>query len=119
MTLGEVIDEKLLPNGRRCFPVIEGGTLRGLLTLHRIKEVPREQWPVARVGDVMIAREELKTVRPADPLPLVFERMANEDVNQFPVMDNGRFLGMVARDSVLKFISLRSEVQAWKPRPAV
>lgn len=116
-TLDAVVDEKVLPSGRRCFPVVEGGSLRGLLTLHRIKEVSRERWPVTRVGDVMIAQEELKTVRLADPLPLVFERMANEDVNQFPVMENGRFLGMVARDSILKFISLRSDVRMWKPRP--
>ena len=58
----------------------------------------------------MIARDEL-TVGPPDPLPAVLERMAVEDVNQFPVLDGGRLVGMVARDALLKYMNLRSEPQ--------
>ena len=116
MTLDEVVHKKVLPSGRRCFPVVADGALRGLLTLHRIKEVPKERWPVTRTEDVMIVRDELKTVRPTDPLSTVFERMANEDVNQFPVMDDGRLVGMIARDALLKFVALRSELQAWRAK---
>lgn len=118
ITLDAVVDEKVLPSGRRCFPVVEGGTLRGLLTLHRIKEVPKGRWADTRAEEVMIPREELKTVRPSDPLSSVLERMAAEDVNQFPVMEDGRLVGMVARDGLLRFIGLRAELQAWKARPA-
>lgn len=50
---------------------------------------------------------------------LVFERMANEDVNQFPVMETGRFLRMVVRDSLLNFIRLWSEVLAAERRGKV
>lgn len=114
MMLAAVVDQKVLPSGRRCFPVVSDGALRGLLTLHRIKEVPRDRWAMTRVADVMIDRDALKTVRPTDPLSEVLERMANADINQFPVMDDGRFVGVVARDSLLKFIALRSELGAWK-----
>ena len=62
----------------------------------------------------MIGRDDLKTVRQTDPLAEVLDRMAGEDINQFPVMEDGRFVGMVARDSLLKFIALRSELGAWK-----
>ena len=40
----------------------------------------------------------------------VFERMAVEDVNPFPVMADGRLLGMVARDNVLGFLRRRAEL---------
>ena len=115
MTLDTVVDEKVLPSGRRCFPVVQNGMLRGLLTVHRIKEVPKDRWSATRSEDAMIPREELRTVRPSDPLPDVFDRMASEDVNQFPVMDDGRLVGMVARDTLMKFIGLRAELRAWKP----
>lgn len=111
MTLDTVVEERVLPSGRRCFPVVDGGTLRGLLTLHRIKTVPRERWPYTRADEVMIARDELLTVGPSDPLPAVLERMTVEDVNQFPVLDEGRLVGVVARDALLKFMNLRSELQ--------
>lgn len=109
LTLDVVVDHVVLPSGRRCFPVVEKDQLHGLLTLHRIKEVPRAQWTTTRVENVMIPLAELKTVRPEDDLAIVFERMAAEDINQFPVVDaDGRLLGMVARDNVLAFLNIRA-----------
>lgn len=109
LTLDVVVDHLVLPSGRRCFPVVEKEQLRGLLTLHRIKEVPRAKWTTARVEEVMIPLAELKTVRPDDDLATVFERMTAEDINQFPVVDaEGRLLGMVARDNVLAFLNIRA-----------
>ena len=58
----------------------------------------------------MIPRHELKTVAPGDDLGLVFERMAAEDINQFPVMENGNLLGLVARNNVLAFLRTRAEL---------
>ncbi len=57
----------------------------------------------------MIAGPDLATVRPGDELSAVFNRMAVEDLNQFPVLDDGRLVGMVARENLLTFIQLRSD----------
>jgi len=100
--LGVLVDQVVLPSGRRCFPVMEEDRLHGLLTLNRIKQVPRQQWPTIRVEEVMIPKAELETVKPDDALAEVFERMTSEDLNQFPVVDEagGGLLGLVARDNV-------------------
>lgn len=110
LTLDVLVDQVVLPTGRRCLPVVESGELYGLLTLERIRNVPRERWPTTRVADIMIPLAELKIVRPEDELPTVFERMVDEDVNQFPVMDDGHFQGMVARENLLNFLRTREEV---------
>ena len=108
--LDVLIDRVVLPSGRRCFPVMEDDRVLGLLTLHNVKQVPRAEWATTRAEEAMIPRDELKTVGPDDDLALVLERMATEDVNQFPVMENGNLLGMVARDSVLAFLRTRAEL---------
>jgi hypothetical protein len=41
LTLDVVVDHIVLPSGQRCFPVMEKDQFHGLLTLHRIKVVPR------------------------------------------------------------------------------
>jgi CBS domain-containing protein len=110
LPLDVVVERIVLPSGRRCFPVVEDDRVLGLLTLHRIKQVPREAWPATRVEQAMIPREELKTVRPDEPLVVVFERMTSEDINQFPVMDHGQLLGMVARSNMLAFLRARAEL---------
>lgn len=110
LTLDVAVDQVVLPSGKRCFPVIEQGQVQGLLTLHRIASVPRTQWATTRVQDVMIPLAELKTVRPDEELVTVFERMAEEDINQYPVLEAGnrRLLGIVARDNVLTFLHTRA-----------
>lgn len=109
-TLADVVEQDILPSGRRCFPVMNDGILDGLLTLHQIKSVPRERWATTHVKDIMLDRTALKTVGPDDALTAVLDRMTSEDINQFPVLDGDRFLGVVARDRVLDFIRTRSEL---------
>jgi CBS domain-containing protein len=110
LTLDLVVDQLILPTGRRCFPVQEAGELRGLLTVHNIKEVPRQKWRDTRVQEIMIPRTELKSVRPDEELSAVFDKMTSEDVNQLAVVDDGQLLGMVARDNLLQFMRLRAEL---------
>ena len=109
-TLEVVVDQAVLPSGRRCFPVVGEGGFEGLLTLHGVKAVPRHRWSSTYAGDAMVARPNLKTVRPDDELNTVLERMAADDVNQYPVLEDGRFVGMVARDRMLGFIQTRTEL---------
>lgn len=108
LTLDVLVDQIILPSGRRCFPVAEDGQLVGLVTLHQVQEVPRDRWPTTRVEEVMIGRPDLLTVRVDDELATVFERMATEGLNQFPVLEGDRLAGMVTRESLLAFVQLRS-----------
>jgi Zn-dependent protease/CBS domain-containing protein len=112
LTLDVLVDQVAQPSGRRCFPVMEEGQFYGLLTLRQMTEVPRDRWPTTRAEDVMIALPELKTARSDDELTAVLDRMTVEDVNQFPVLDNGRFVGMVSRDTLLNFIRARADLAA-------
>lgn len=110
LTLDAFVDGILLRTGRRCFPIREGEKVRGLVTIHRIREVPRERWKTTRVEEVMIPTSDLKTVSPSDELSAVLRRMAGEDVNQFMVMEDGELLGLVARDNLLNFIQTQAEL---------
>ncbi|NOZ27457.1 MAG: CBS domain-containing protein [Chloroflexi bacterium] len=111
LTLDVLVDQLMMPTGRRCFPVVEGDNLVGLVTLHRIKEVGRGKWEETHVRDVMIPRDEMLAARPDEPLGALFERMTSDGVNQLPVIDEeGHLIGLVARDSVISFLRTRAEL---------
>jgi Zn-dependent protease/CBS domain-containing protein len=110
LTLDVVVDQVAHPSGRRCFPVLEEGRLRGLLKLGQIARVPRERWPATRVADIMVPLDRLKTVRPDDALTTILERMGAEDVNQFPVLEREQFVGIVSRDTLLNFLRTRAKM---------
>lgn len=110
LPLDVLVYRVVLPSGRRCFPVMEDDHVLGLLTLHGIKQVPRERWATTLVEEAMLPQDELKTVGPDENLAVVFERMITEDINQFPVMENGKLLGMVARNNLFAFLRARAEL---------
>jgi Zn-dependent protease/predicted transcriptional regulator len=110
LTLDSIVNEFVLPKGARCFPVVEGGLVRGLLTLHNIKGVSQDRWAFTRVREVMTPVDGLKKVGPDEELWTAMKNMTEEGVNQLPVMDDGRLLGMLGRDNIVTFIQLRGEL---------
>ncbi len=110
LTIDQLVNDYILHTSRRCFPVVDDERVWGLVTLHHVKEVSKEDWATATVGEVMTPFEQLKKVNPDDELLDVFQLMNVEDVNQLPVVENGNFLGMIARDNVMAFIHARSEL---------
>jgi Zn-dependent protease len=110
LSLDRLVDDVILRTGRRCFPVVDEGRVWGIVTLHHVKKVPRTRWPVTSVAQVMTPFAQVKRVHPDEDLYEVLERMTVEDVNQMPVVAEGRLLGLVARDAVLSFIRARAEL---------
>ncbi len=110
LTLEEFVHDYILYTGRRCFPVVDEELVLGIVTLHNVKEIPRERWHSTTVSEIMTPLEQLQTAHPDDELSDVLEQMTREDVNQLPVIDYGKLVGMVARDNVLAFIHTRTEL---------
>ncbi|MGB9300832.1 MAG: site-2 protease family protein [Anaerolineae bacterium] len=110
LTLASIVNEHVLPTGTRCFPVVEGGVVRGLLTLHNIKGVSQDRWASTTVRQVMTPSDGLKKVGPDEELWTAMQNMTEEGVNQLPVMDDGHLLGMLGRDNIVSFIRVRGEL---------
>jgi len=107
ISLQKLTDEYFLPHGLRCALVTQGDRLAGLITLGDIRHVPREQWGYIPVSQAMIPAERLHVVSPQQSLNDVLPLMAGRDVNQLPVVQNGVPVGIVSRDSVMRYLEVR------------
>jgi len=110
MTLTRLVYDYLLGTGRRCFFVTDEGRLRGLLTVHNVKGIPQPRWDEVTVAQAMTPYDALKKVSPQDEALAVLERMDEEDVNQMPVVEEGRLVGLIGRDRLLHFVRTRLEL---------
>jgi predicted transcriptional regulator len=54
--------------------------------------------------------DKIKWASPSEPVLSVLERMQAEDINQMPVLEDGRVVGMIARDSILRVLQARLQV---------
>ena len=110
MHVQTLVDEHLLRTGQRCFAVGDRGRILGLITSHEIKDVARDRWAVTRLSEVMRPIDQLRTIQP-DMLAIdALTLMGREDVNQLPVMSDGKFEGMVGRRHILQLLQTRAEL---------
>ena len=110
LTLERLVHDEVLGAGRRCFVVAEEGKLRGLLTLHEVKGVPRDRWDRVTVDAVMQPAQALTTVAPGETLLKALEQMDDANVAQLPVVDDGQWLGMLDRERILHYMRVRAEL---------
>jgi len=106
---------EVLRTGRRCHLVITDDRLVGMMNVHTLNSVSRDEWGHTSVQAVMIPRERILWASPDEPLLGLLERLLTADVNQMPIVsgsDDGaaHIIGMVSRDSILRVMQTRSEL---------
>ncbi len=110
LTLQDLVDEHILGAGKRCVLINRGENTVGLMTLHRIKEVPREKWSTTKAAQVMIPLDKLKRITPDKELWAALEEMDRDGVNQLPVMTDGQVIGMLSREDIVTFLRTLQEL---------
>jgi len=105
---------EVLRTGRRFHLVLTDDRLVGLMNVHMLNSVPREEWAHNSVQAAMIPREKILWASPEEPLLRLLERLLAADVNQMPVVsgtENGtHVVGMVTRDSILRVVQTGAEL---------
>lgn len=93
--------------GRRWALVEDGGTPLGLVSLSDVKQVPTDAWDMTPVRSVATPMEKVETATPESPVLEILRAMAQRDVNQIPVREGDRILGVISRDALVQLIDLR------------
>jgi Zn-dependent protease/predicted transcriptional regulator len=106
---------EVLRTGRRCHLVLSDDRLVGMMNVHMLNSVPREEWVHNSVQSAMIPRERILWAAPEEPLLRLLERLLAADINQMPVVsgaENGgsHVVGMITRDSILRVVQNRTEL---------
>jgi len=105
----------VLRTGRRCHLVVSDDRLVGMMNVHTLNAIPREEWAHSSVQAAMIPRQKILWTSPDEPLLGLLERLLSADVNQMPVVSGARddapqIVGIVTRDSILRVMQTRSEL---------
>ena len=109
LTLQQLVDEQILGSGQRSFLVNRGDKTIGLITLHRIKEVPRHEWATTSAAQVMLPFEQLKCVDFDTELWSALQEMDRNGVNQMPVVRDRHVVGMLSREDAITFLRTLQE----------
>ena len=80
------------------------------MKIAEVKAIDCARWPYTTVGDVMRSLDSLRTVDPERPVAEALEMMGREDVNQMPVVQQGKLAGIISRGHILRVLQTRAEL---------
>jgi Zn-dependent protease/predicted transcriptional regulator len=118
ISLQALIEAHLLRSGQRMVPVVEDGRFLGLVCLQDVKRVAQDARTTTPVAKVMTPLARLRTVARGTDAFEALSIMGGERVNQLPVMEGERLVGLVRREDVLNWLAL-NEAAANKPAHAL
>jgi CBS domain-containing protein len=105
MTLQQ-LKELMFQEKHRGYPVMADESLEGIVTLTDLQNVPEAQRALTPVSKVMARK--LYVISPRDEASTAMKMMNEMGIRRLPVMENGRLLGIVSREDLVRAIELSS-----------
>lgn len=108
--LSDLVHNRILRGGNRCFMVGSGDHMDGMLTLRDVAAVPQSEWDRLTAGEVMIPWSDLSRVAPRTDLYEALRQMDEKNVAQLPVVEGNQLVGVLTREQVLRYVRMRSQL---------
>jgi CBS domain-containing protein len=110
LSVANLVHEYIMGTSERAFPVVQDDQLVGIVSLEDVRRVPREDWDVTSVRQIMTPQGQLTTATPDEDANEALNEIASHDVNQVPVVKDGRLVGMLRRSDILRWLQVWTKV---------
>lgn len=100
-TVGQLARGVIDINPRVCYMVQDHGALAGILSGYEMRDVPQNMWDTVTASQAMVPKSALRAATRERLISDVLLEMETEDLFHMPVVEDGRVVGIVARDRIL------------------
>lgn len=105
-----VVDEHMIGGGERSVVVANDDYVVGILTVSDLGRVPRSEWATTPAQRIMTPRADVVTIAADAPAADVMPLLAQRRLNQLPVIDEGRMIGIITRREFLDRLQIAEEL---------
>lgn len=110
LSLESLVHRVMLPTGATALPVVDDENLVGVVGLHEVRKVERSRWSDVTAAQIMRRDVSQSSISPNADAGRLLALAAGED-GLIPVVDEGRFVGVVTPQDVLRRVRLRMELR--------
>ncbi|NEE04437.1 site-2 protease family protein [Phytoactinopolyspora halotolerans] len=106
--VAEFVHDVAMVRRHSAFPLLRpGGEVQGMVTLNRIRSVPREQHSETTLGEISCPIADVPVIRPDELVSDILVRLSGCADGRALVMDGGRLVGIISPSDVSRAVSLR------------
>ena len=111
LSVKDLIEDYIYRYHFKMFPVVDDGTLVGCVSTKEVKDIRREQWGQKMIGELAADCSIDNTVAPDTDAVKALALMNRTGVSRLMVTEGDRLVGVITLKDLLKFLSLRMELE--------
>ena len=112
ITVSDLVEDYFYKYHYKMFPVTEDGILKGSVTTKQIKELPKEQWAIHKVSDIVQSCSEENTILPNTDAMEALSLMNRTGNSRLMVVEGKKLLGVISLKDMLKFMALKLDLES-------
>jgi Zn-dependent protease/predicted transcriptional regulator len=109
------LGERMLRSRRLAFPVVEGGSVVGAVSLEDVRKVPAGERGHRHVADIV---RRIPPVEASDDASRALRALAEARAPLVPVVEGGAFVGVLTQQDLSRALQLRDLEETQHPRSA-
>jgi CBS domain-containing protein len=110
-SLREWVEGYIYRSHHKVFPVMSDGKLVGYVATRDLAGLPRSEWEVRTVGEVMHSDLAPVAIAPDMDALDALKRMQRTGVSRLLVVENDRLVGILCLKDLLRFLALKLELE--------
>ena len=109
-TLDKLVDDYFLKHRYNSYPVVSNEMLVGIVSIHDVKQVPREDWDKVDVRKILDSKIISLCISPDDDATSAMSKMIRKGLGRIPVLDNGKLVGIVSHRDIMQIIKHKMDL---------
>jgi len=110
LSIQSLVDDYFFKYHFDCFPVSDRGTLKGLITVNELKDLPKARWQETRVRDIMQPDSVNIRARVDEEASQVLKRVIRDRCGKLPVVSGDRIVGIITRRDIMEALRVFSDL---------
>lgn len=111
ISLQELVEDYIYKYHFKMFPVVEDSRPVGYVSIKEVQGVPKDEWSQRQVKDIMEPCSKENTIESNTDAMKAWSIMNQSNKNRLLVVEKGRLVGIIALRDLMKFISLKLDLE--------
>ena len=110
ISVEQAVNEYFMRYHYHSFPVLDDGTLVGIVSLHDIRELDRDTWAGTSIGQIANRKVVELALHREDDLMDAVTKMSRFEVGRLPVIEDGHMIGIISRRDIMHRLSTKTDL---------
>ena len=110
LTLDEIINDYFMRYRYSSFPVIDDGVLKGYVTLHDAKQIPRTEWMNRRVKDILRTVTDDNMISDNEDAVNALNKMVKLGHHKLLVLKDQQVVGILTLPDLLSLFKIKTDL---------